>query len=205
MAPLDDEDNRVLDHLINGGFLAADEIKTTFMDEFLDGVVTDADRAAIGEEIDRRVTAAEERQRKWTGPTTYDRLERAFADIRDKAGSTAYAQQAGLLAAKVLFEQKQPERAKAALEWVAQQAADDPGLRAVARLRLAALLADAKAYDAALAQLGVLLIQPTKLDDDLVQEVIDLVLVVALAELGRLETLVDDVFRGQSHGICLSS
>ncbi len=81
MAPLDDEDNRVLDHLINGGFLAADEIKTTFMDEFLDGVVTDADRAAIGEEIDRRVTAAEERQRKWTGPTTYDRLERAFARL----------------------------------------------------------------------------------------------------------------------------
>ena len=57
----------------------------------------------------------------------------------------------------------------------------------------------------AIAQLGVLLIQPTKLDDDLVQEVIDLVLVVALAELGRLETLVDDVFRGQSHGMCLSS
>ena len=61
------------------------------------------------------------------------------------------------------------------------------------------------AGERALAQLGVLLIQPTKLDDDLVQEVIDLVLVVALAELGRLETLVDDVFRGQSHGMCLSS
>ncbi len=81
MAPLDDDDDRVLDHLINGGFLAADEIKSTFMDEFLDGAVTEADRAAIGDEVDRRVAAAEALQRKWTGPTSYDRLERAFARL----------------------------------------------------------------------------------------------------------------------------
>lgn len=81
MAPLDDEDNRVLDHLIDGGFLTADEIKTTFLDEFLDGGVTDAERAAITDEIDRRVAAAEERQRAWTGPTTFDRLDRAFARL----------------------------------------------------------------------------------------------------------------------------
>lgn len=81
MAPLDDEDNRVLEHLINGGFLDADEIRTAFLDEFLDGVLADADRAAIGEEIERRLTAAEELQRTWTGPTTYDRLERAFARL----------------------------------------------------------------------------------------------------------------------------
>ncbi|WP_152365696.1 DUF6891 domain-containing protein [Microlunatus speluncae] len=81
MAPLDDDDDRVLDHLINGGFLSADEIKSTFLDEFLDGAVTEADRAEIGAEVDRRVAAAEELQRKWTGATTYDRLERAFARL----------------------------------------------------------------------------------------------------------------------------
>lgn len=81
------------------------------------------------------------------------RLERAFADMKDKSGTSSYAQQAGLLAAKVLFEKDKPDAAKAALTWVAEKA-DDAGLRAVARLRLAALLADQKAYDAALAQLA---------------------------------------------------
>src|SRR5215207_2609561 len=47
----------------------------------------------------------------------------------------------------------------------------------------------------ALAQLLVLLIQPTKLDHDLVEEVVDLVLVVAFPELRRLEALVDHIFR----------
>ena len=81
------------------------------------------------------------------------RLERAFADIKDKAGSAVYAQQAGLLAAKVLFEKEKPDAAKAALEWVAAKS-EDSGLRTIARLRLAAILADAKSWDAALAQLA---------------------------------------------------
>ena len=51
----------------------------------------------------------------------------------------------------------------------------------------------------ALTQLLVLLVQAAQLDDDLVEEVVDLVLVVALAELGRVEPLVDHVFRSQSH------
>ena len=53
--------------------------------------------------------------------------------------------------------------------------------------------------DEALAQLLVLLVQAAQLDDDLVEEVVDLVLVVALAELRRLEPLVDYVFRSQGH------
>ena len=47
----------------------------------------------------------------------------------------------------------------------------------------------------ALAQLVVLLVQPAQLDDHLVEEVVDLVLVVALPELRRLEALVDHIFR----------
>src|SRR5665647_3118402 len=39
-----------------------------------------------------------------------------------------------------------------------------------------------------------------RFDDDLIEEVIHLVLVVALSELGRLETLVDYVFRSSRHG-----
>jgi len=81
------------------------------------------------------------------------RVQRAFDDIRDKFGSTTYAQQAALLAAKSLQEGGKTESARAALAWVATQASD-PGYQAVARLRLAGLLADAKAYDEALAQLA---------------------------------------------------
>ncbi len=50
-----------------------------------------------------------------------------------------------------------------------------------------------------LAELVVLLVQASQFDDDLVQEVIDFVLVVAFAELGRLKALVDNVFWRQSH------
>ena len=50
-----------------------------------------------------------------------------------------------------------------------------------------------------LAQLVVLLGQTAKLDHDLVEKVVDLVLVIALAELGGLEALVDDVLGRECH------
>jgi len=81
------------------------------------------------------------------------RVERAFSDVREKFGRTLYAQQAGLLAAKVLYEKGKPDAAKAALAWVAENGKDE-GYQAVARLRLAGVLADAKAYDEALKQLA---------------------------------------------------
>jgi predicted negative regulator of RcsB-dependent stress response len=81
------------------------------------------------------------------------RVEQAFKDIQDKFGRTAYAQQAGLLAGKVLADKGKPDAAKAALQWVADGASDE-GLQALARLRLAGLLVDAKAYDEALKQLS---------------------------------------------------
>jgi hypothetical protein len=44
-------------------------------------------------------------------------------------------------------------------------------------------------------QFLVLLGQATQFDDDLVEKVIDLVLIVSLTELGRLEPFVDYIFR----------
>lgn len=81
------------------------------------------------------------------------RVEQAFKDIQDKYGRTTYARQAGLLAAKVLADQGKADAARAALQWVAEGSSDE-GYEAVARLRLAALLAQSKAYDDALKQLG---------------------------------------------------
>jgi predicted negative regulator of RcsB-dependent stress response len=79
-------------------------------------------------------------------------LDRAVTDMKDKFGSTAFAQQAGLLAAKTYYDKGNLEGAKASLSWVAGKSAD-PGYQALAKLRLAAVLLEAKAYDEALQQL----------------------------------------------------
>jgi predicted negative regulator of RcsB-dependent stress response len=80
------------------------------------------------------------------------KVERAFGDMKDRYASTAYAQQSGLLVAKLYYEAGKVDAAKAALEWVSTKAADD-GYRSIAKLRLAGILADAKAFPDALAQL----------------------------------------------------
>ena len=98
--------------------------------------------AALYEEVDRAAQA---------GDVT--RVQRAFADISDKFGTTTYAQQAGLLAGKVLTEKGNADGARAALAWVVDKASDE-GYQAVARLRLASLLVEAKSYDEALKQLA---------------------------------------------------
>jgi predicted negative regulator of RcsB-dependent stress response len=81
------------------------------------------------------------------------RVERAFGDMRDKYGSTTYAHQAGLVAAGVLADKGKPDAARGALAWVADKSPDE-GYQAVARLRLASMLAGTKAYDDALKQLA---------------------------------------------------
>lgn len=80
------------------------------------------------------------------------RVERSFNDMREQFASTTYAQQSALVAAQALAEGGKADAAQAALTWVVDKAGDE-GLQAVARLRLAGLLADAKNYDAALKQL----------------------------------------------------
>ncbi len=80
-------------------------------------------------------------------------LDRATADIRERYGRTTYASQASLLAARVQDEKKNTDAARASLQWVADNGADD-GYKAVARLRLAAVLIETKAYDEAIKALA---------------------------------------------------
>lgn len=80
-------------------------------------------------------------------------LERSLGDIQDKFAGTTYAQQAALLAARVYQEKERPADAKKQLTWVIDHAGDK-GYLALARLRLATLLVQEKAYDQARQQLS---------------------------------------------------
>jgi predicted negative regulator of RcsB-dependent stress response len=82
-----------------------------------------------------------------------ERTTRVFNDLKERYPSTAYAQHGALLAAKVQHEKGQADAARATLAWAADNGKDD-AYKAAARLRLAGLLIDAKAYDQALAQLA---------------------------------------------------
>ncbi len=97
--------------------------------------------AVLYDEVERAVQAGDA-----------GRAERAFQDIRDRFGRTVFAQQAGLSAAKVMLDKGNRDGAKAALAWVADSGRDE-GLQAIARLRTAAVLLEAKSYDEALKQL----------------------------------------------------
>lgn len=77
---------------------------------------------------------------------------KAFSDLRDRYPRTVQAQQGGLLAAKVQFDKGQADAARATLSWLADNAQQDE-YKTVARLRLAALLAEQQQYDPALKQL----------------------------------------------------
>lgn len=94
--------------------------------------------AALFDEVERNAVA---------GDTT--KLDRVFSDMKEKYPNTSFAQQAGLVASKVYFEASKPDQAKAALMWVAEKSSDD-GYQAVAKLRLASVLAESATYDEAL-------------------------------------------------------
>jgi predicted negative regulator of RcsB-dependent stress response len=72
--------------------------------------------------------------------------------MKDHFGRTAFAEQAGLLAAKVQLDKGKADEARATLEWVAANAVEDE-YRVIAKLRLAGVLLDQKKYDEALKQL----------------------------------------------------
>ena len=82
-----------------------------------------------------------------------ERAGLVFTDLKARFPGTAFAQQGGLLAAKVQFDKGQAEAARATLAWVGEHAIEDE-MRTVARLRLAALQADAQQYDEALKTLA---------------------------------------------------
>jgi predicted negative regulator of RcsB-dependent stress response len=74
------------------------------------------------------------------------KVQRAATDMTDKFGSTAYAQMAALAAAKAAFDAGDLKAAKTRLQWVVDKAQDDE-YKAVAKIRMAGILLDEKAYD----------------------------------------------------------
>lgn len=71
---------------------------------------------------------------------------RASADLKDKFSGTAYAQMGALVAARDAFDAADLKAAKAELMWVAENGKNDE-FKALARIRLAGVLLDEKAYD----------------------------------------------------------
>ncbi|MDR1311076.1 MAG: tetratricopeptide repeat protein [Burkholderiaceae bacterium] len=76
-------------------------------------------------------------------------VQRIATDVQEKFGGTAYAAMASLLASRMAYELKDMDAAKRQLRWVADNG-DGEGYRALARLRLAGILFDEKAYAPAL-------------------------------------------------------
>jgi len=101
-----------------------------------------AQASVMYDEVERAIQA---------GDTT--KIERSLADMKDRFGSTLYAQQAGLLGAKALYDKGNSDAARAALTGVANNASDE-GYQAIAKVRLAGLLLEKKSYEEALQQLS---------------------------------------------------
>lgn len=81
-----------------------------------------------------------------------DKVGRALSEMQGRFGRHVYAAQGALLAGKTLFEAGQVDAARAAVAWVSENTRDE-AYKAVARLRLAGLDIEAKAYDQALKSL----------------------------------------------------
>ncbi|MBC7502649.1 MAG: tetratricopeptide repeat protein [Herminiimonas sp.] len=87
------------------------------------------------EELQKAVTAKDN-----------EKVQRAAADMQGKFGGSAYAQMSALAAAKSAFDANDMKTAKAQLQWVIDKASDDE-YKAIAKIRLAGILLDEKAYD----------------------------------------------------------
>ncbi len=92
---------------------------------------TAVEAAMLFDELDRAASAND-----------LDRVKRVWSDIQSKVGKSMQAQHAGLLTARVLHMAGESDPAKEALQVVINRSRD-PGLVAVARLRLSALALEA--------------------------------------------------------------
>ena len=81
------------------------------------------------------------------------RARELAGELIDKYSATAYAGMGARLAARTQLDAGDAKNARAQLAWAAENA-KDPGLRELARLRLAAVMLDEKAYDEAMKQLA---------------------------------------------------
>jgi predicted negative regulator of RcsB-dependent stress response len=75
-----------------------------------------------------------------------DKVQRAAVDMQDRFARTAYAQMSALAAAKVAFDKSDLNTAKSQLQWVIDNGRDNE-YKALAKVRLAGILLDEKAYD----------------------------------------------------------
>jgi len=73
-------------------------------------------------------------------------VQRAASDMQTKFGRTAYAQMSALTAAKSAVDANDMATAKAQLQWIVAGSGEEE-YKAIARIRLAGLLLDEKAYD----------------------------------------------------------
>lgn len=96
-----------------------------------------AQASAMYEEFDRALTAQD-----------LDKSAAAAADLRSQFAGTGFAAQASLQVAKLQQEKGKADDAKQSLAWVADKGSEE-SYRDLARLRLAGLQLDAKAYDEA--------------------------------------------------------
>ncbi len=93
-----------------------------------------AQAGQLYEELQKAVTAQDK-----------DKIQRVATDMEEKFSGTAYAQMSGLTAAKSAFDSNDFKTAKAQLQWVADKGSDE--YKAIAKIRLAGILLDEKAYD----------------------------------------------------------
>lgn len=101
-----------------------------------------AQAAVLYDQVQQAVAAGDKAQ-----------IARVAADMEDKFGRTAYAQMSALGAAKALYSAGDEAGAKAQLQWTIDHAKDDE-FKQIAKLRMASLLLDDKAYDQGLALLA---------------------------------------------------
>ena len=78
---------------------------------------------------------------------------RAASDMQAQFSRTTYAQMSALTAAKIAYDANDAKNAKAQLQWVIDHGSEDE-FKAIARVRLAGILLDEKAYDDGLKVLG---------------------------------------------------
>lgn len=75
-----------------------------------------------------------------------EKVQRAATDMQSRFARTAYAQMSALTAAKSAFDSNDFQTAKAQLQWVIDKGSNDE-YKAIAKIRLAGILLDEKAYE----------------------------------------------------------
>jgi predicted negative regulator of RcsB-dependent stress response len=86
---------------------------------------------------------------KAIGARDVDKAGALARTLTGQYGGTAYASMAALQAARLQADSGKPDLARESLQWVIDQA-QQPELKAIARVRLAGVLLDEKQYDEAL-------------------------------------------------------